>query len=310
MPQPVLVAGARTQSANSLADSHRCLPRLWRGPPSGCARASGDRRGAGRHGDFRERRPGPAADPNPARRRRRRYPAERPGGHAQQAVPVRAYVHCPGRRPGRRRLQRDRRCGRHRVDVECSPLAAGQPGRRQVRGAVFLDALDSGRAGLRLRRDLDGGRDRALSDGARDHPRRPGRLRRRLPRQGRRGDQRGTAGRGDRPGSIPGREAPDRGRPTRASGPNHRGKARRAAARVQRGRHHHRRIIVPAVRRGLRGRRHEQGPGPTELGLPWLAEIGGYGTVAGPTCRCCSSPRARSRTPCTARAPSAWATWT
>ena len=45
-------------------------------------------------------------------------------------------------------------------------------------------------------------------------------------------------------------------------------------------------------------------------GLPWLAEIGSYGTVAGPIPPCSTSPLARSATPSAGTAPCELMTWT
>ena len=70
----------------------------------------------------------------------------------------------------------------------------------------------------------------------------------------------------------------------RRGGPprHHRAAPRRAARRLQQGRHDHRGLGVAAVRRRLRRGRHERRARRGTRPATWIAEIGAHGTVAGP----------------------------
>ena len=100
------------------------------------------------------------------------------------------------------------------------------------------------------------------------HPRAPGRLRRRLPREGGRRGQGRAPGRRDRPGQRPpaqGRPHPRRHRRGRAPG-HHRRVAGRPAAGLRQGGHHHRRQRLADLRR--RGGRHRHVPGQGRRARP------------------------------------------
>jgi acetyl-CoA C-acetyltransferase len=58
---------------------------------------------------------------------------------------------------------------------------------------------------------------------------------------------------------------------------------------VRRGRHDHGRLVLADLRRGRCRRGHEPGQAE-ELDLPWLAEIGAHGVVAGPDASLQSQP--------------------
>ena len=136
---------------------------------------------------------------------------------------------------------------------------AGLPAGRRHPGR--LD--DVRRPHLRLRRVRHGAGHRALQPGGRHQPRAPGRLRRRLPREGGQRHQGGPAGRGDRGGDgppaqgRPGRGRHRRGRPAR----HHRRVAGGAQAGLRQGGHHHRRQRLADLRRRRGGGGHVAGQG-------------------------------------------------